>query len=196
MIVFEQGSEGKFYSEYGNMSRLAGQPIAIPDGVIIQMDEGKLTVRGPKGELERNFRKEVVIELADDGITLTTPKTTILSKALCGTYASHIKNMIEGVTSGFEKRLVIEGIGYKVSIEGTTLVFLVGFSHPVKIEIPSGINVIVEKNTVIINGIDKEQVGSFAANVRLIKKPEPYKGKGIRYSDEVVRRKHGKKAIT
>jgi large subunit ribosomal protein L6 len=134
--------------------------------------------------------------LKDKEINLKPKRNSKQIISLWGTYASHIKNMIEGVIKGFEKKLVIEGIGYKVQSDGSNLTFNLGFSHPMKLEIPKDIKITIEKNIIGIFGIDKEKIGSFGAKIRALKKPEPYKGKGIRYENEIIRRKAGKKATT
>ena len=152
-----------------------------------------LTVKGPLGTLSRNFKKDIVITVGAEDITLV-PKTESLSnKALWGTYASHIMNMVSGVTTPFVKKLILEGIGYKSDVKGSNLVMALGFSHPVTIAIPDSIKVTAEKNLITISGIDKDAVGEFAASLRALKKPEPYKGKGMRYEGEVIKRKQGKK---
>ena len=176
------------------MSKIGKNPIKIPVGVIVAIKDGEVKVKGPKGELTRDFLKEIKIEAADGKIILQIAKKTKNSSALWGTYASHVKNMIEGVTRGFEKKLEIEGVGYRVKLEGDKLVLSLGFSHPIEIKKPAGVNFQVEKNKIIISGNDKESVGQTAASIRAFKKVEPYKGKGIRYEGEVVRRKAGKKA--
>ena len=177
------------------MSRIGRQPIVVPENTDANFAEGTFSVRGPKGELSRSFSDIITISVKDGNVELVPQKISKFSRSLWGTYASHVRNMITGVTEGFEKKLVIEGVGYKVGLEGKTLVLSVGFSHVVRKEVPEGVTVKVEKNTILISGIDKELVGQFAAQVRAIKKPEPYKGKGIRYEDEVVRRKQGKRAV-
>ncbi len=156
---------------------------------------GVFAVKGPKGALERAFRSEVSISIEGKHISLALPKENNQTRALWGTYASHIKNMVKGVNEGFEKKLVLEGVGYKSQITGDNLVLALGFSHPVNVPIPAGLSVKAEKNLITISGMDKELVGSFAAKVRALKKPEPYKGKGFRYFDEVIRRKQGKKSV-
>jgi len=177
------------------MSRLGKKPIEIPEGVDVNKEGGGLLkVKGPLGELEREFRKEIDIKIEDKKIVLSPKIKTPEAVALWGTYSSHIRNMIEGVTKGFEKKLLIEGVGFKAQLEGKDIVFNLGFSHPVKLEIPEGVKVAIEKNLITVSGIDKEKVGQFSADIRSLKKPEPYKGKGIRYEDEVVRKKAGKKA--
>ncbi len=176
------------------MSRLAKKPIEIPSGVTATLDNGTLTVTGPKGTLSRVFRKEVNIAIEDNTILVTQNGSDVFARSLLGTYASHVKNMIAGVTKGYEKKLVLEGVGFKSNVAGNTLDLALGFSHPVKVEIPAGITATAEKNVITITGIDKELVGQFSAHVRSLKKPEPYKGKGFRYDDEVIRRKQGKKS--
>lgn len=153
-----------------------------------------MTVKGPLGTLTKTFRPYINVEVAGGNITLTLLSHSLQARALWGTYASHIKNMLAGVNKMYEKKLVVEGIGYKADVKGTNLVLVVGFSHPVNIPIPADLKVTTEKNNVIVTGMDCEKVGQFAAVVRSTKKPEPYLGKGIRYSDEVIRRKQGKKA--
>lgn len=176
------------------MSRIAKQPIPIPQGVTALLNDGTLLVKGPKGELSRQFLSDIEMKIENGAITLVPLKVTLFLRALWGTYASHVKNMLEGVTSGFEKKLVVEGIGFKAAVAGNDLVLSLGFSHPVKLSIPKTLKVSVEKSVISISGPNKEEVGQFAAFIRSHKKPEPYKGKGIRYEKEIVRRKQGKKA--
>ena len=177
------------------MSRIGKNPIKIPEGVTVTIqDDNRVKIKGPKGELARDFLKEIIIEAADGKINLRVGKKTKNSPALWGTYGSHLNNMIEGVIKGFEKKLEIEGIGYKVKLEGDKLILNLGFSHSIEFKKPAGIDFQVEKNKIVISGIDKELVGQTAASIRALKKAEPYKGKGIRYEGEVVRRKAGKKA--
>jgi len=178
------------------MSRIAKQPIALPEKVSATLDGLTLTVKGPLGELSRDFRDNIKIEVDEKEIKVSKSHDTVLTRALVGTYASHIKNMIEGVSKGFEKKLIIEGVGYRYNINGTNVNMDLGFSHPVVVPIPEGVKVIVEKNVMTISGLNKELVGEFAAKIRAYKETEPYKGKGIRYSDEVIRRKQGKRSST
>jgi large subunit ribosomal protein L6 len=182
------------------MSRLGKKPIIIPEGVEVKFKDNLLTVKGPLGQISRSFKDDIVISVEKDRIILNPNTAKKIRRAkeissLWGTYASHISNMIKGVAKGFNKVLVIEGIGYRAAKEGSTLVLSLGFSHPVKVDIPEGIDLKLEKNMILISGPDKEQVGEFAAKVRALKKPEPYKGKGIRYQNEFVRHKAGKKAV-
>ena len=176
------------------MSRIAKKPITIPAKTEATFANGVITIKGPLGTLSKTIRPFINVEIANNEITLTLGNNTLQARALWGTYASHIKNMIAGVNKPFEKRLIVEGIGFKADVKGTTLALALGFSHPINMPIPADIKVVSEKNTLIITGIDCEKVGQFAAVVRALKKPEPYLGKGIRYSDEVIRRKQGKKA--
>ena len=177
------------------MSRLAKKPIAIPEKVEVTIDGATLTVKGPKGELTRDFKMDIIsLEKTDEGIALTQKEDSTFGQSLLGTYASHVRNMIEGVTNGYEKKLILDGVGFRVAVAGKNLDMALGFSHPVSVEIPEGLTVTAEKNNVTVQGIDKESVGSFTAMVRGLKKPEPYKGKGFRYHDEVILRKQGKKA--
>lgn len=179
------------------MSRLANKPIAIPGNTEVSVDGTTVSVKGPKGSLSRVFRPEIIaIAAADNAVVLEKKIETPESKALWGTYASHIINMIDGVNAEFEKKLIVEGVGFKSEVQGTKIVLDLGFSHRVEMNIPEGLTVTAEKNEITIRGIDKELVGSFAAEIRAKKKPEPYKGKGIRYDGEVIRRKQGKKSVT
>lgn len=177
------------------MSRIGKQIIKIPDNTEVFIEGTRVKVKGPLGELERSFRDVIIISKIEEGIKVEPSDDSIFSKAMWGTVSSHIKNMIAGVNKKFEKELIIEGVGYRANITGKNLKLSVGFSHDVEMEIPEKIEVIVEKSNIKISGIDKEEVGLFASKVRLKKKPEPYKGKGIRYSDEIIRRKEGKKAV-
>lgn len=179
------------------MSRIGKKPIQIPDNVEIKIDGNKISVRGPKGELQREVRPEIKIEVKDREILVTPQKETKKTKAFWGLTRVLLFNMVKGVTKGYEKKLQIEGLGYRATLEGEDLVLQVGFSHPVKIKKPEGLNFSIEKNIITVSGIDKELVGQIAAKIRKVRKPEPYKGKGIRYLGEEVRRKAGKKvAIT
>ena len=175
------------------MSRIGKQEILIPTGVEVKKDGLILTVKGPKGTLSRNFRDDIDIKIASGKINLNIKRNDKFSKSLWGTYASHIKNMIHGVQTPYIKKLILEGVGFKSEVKGKEFVFALGFSHPVVVKIPEGITATAEKNNISITGIDKELVGSFTAMIRALKKPEPYKGKGMRYEDEVIRRKQGKK---
>ncbi len=176
------------------MSRLGKIPVTIPAGVTVTLDGGELKVAGPKGTLTRPVRtKDVAVRIEGDTLTLT-PQATDLAPALWGTYAAHVRNMITGVTEGFTKILELEGVGYRAEVKGTDLVLSVGYSHPVPCAVPAGITAVVEKNAITLTGSDKEALGQFAADVRAVRPPEPYKGKGIRYRGEFIIRKQGKKA--
>jgi len=176
------------------MSRIGKKPVPIPSGVTIAFADDVVTVNGPKGTLTKAVSPEVTIAVNNDEVVVSPVNQTKLSQSLWGTFASHLSNMVTGVTDGFVKKLIIEGVGYRAETQGSTLVMQLGYSHPIEMEIPKGLEVSVEKNQVSISGIDKEVVGQFAAEVRSKRKPEPYKGKGIRYEDEIIRRKEGKKS--
>ncbi len=175
------------------MSRLGKQPVTIPTGVTVTCDGGLLTVTGTKGTLKREIKSDVTITIEGNILTLTPGKTPD-APALWGTYAAHVRNMIKGVTEGFVRILDIEGVGYRAEVKGNVLVLNMGYSHPVPLDIPAGITALVEKSAVTLSGADKDLLGQFAANVRKVRKPEPYKGKGIRYRGEFIIRKQGKKA--
>lgn len=176
------------------MSRLGKQPIIIPANVTVTLEGPTLSVKGSKGSLTRDFKTNLIaIAIDDSQITLAPVGTDKLSQSLWGTYASHIINMILGVTEGYSKILEIEGVGYRWEVKGSEIHMQIGFSHPVVMNIPEGITAVSEKSQLTISGFDKELVGSFTADVRSQKKPEPYKGKGIRYKGEYIRRKQGKK---
>jgi len=175
------------------MSRIGKKPIEIPAGVTVTIAGSDVTVKGPKGELTRTFNSDITIALEDNILTVTRPSDAKNHRALHGTTRALISNMVEGVSAGFEKSLELIGVGYRAQKQGTKLVLNVGYSHPVEIEPEAGIEVEVPSNTkIIIKGASKERVGALAANVRDVRPPEPYKGKGIRYTGEVVRRKEGK----
>ena len=177
------------------MSRLGKLPVTIPGGVTVTLEEGTLTVAGPKATLARPVKtQDVAINIEGDTITLA-PQDTDAGPALWGTYAAHLRNMIHGVTEGFTRVLEIEGVGYRAEVKGNELVLNVGYSHPVHLTIPEGITAEVVKNEIKLVGPDKEALGQFAANVRKVRKPEPYKGKGIRFQGEYIIRKQGKKAV-
>ncbi len=178
------------------MSRLGKQPIQVPENVEVTFAQGVLTVKGPKGTLTRPVLDDVVVTVEGKTVTFTKARETKRSQALWGTYAAHLRNMILGVTEGFKKVLEIEGVGYRAEAQGNKIKLSVGFSHPVELFAPEGITVIVEKSVITITGADKDAVGQFAADVRGVKKPEPYKGKGIRYQGEYIIRKQGKKGVS
>ncbi|HEY9584568.1 MAG TPA: 50S ribosomal protein L6 [Candidatus Paceibacterota bacterium] len=177
------------------MSRLGKKPIAIPPGTEVKVTGSTLSVKGPKGTLTRVLHPLMELSVTPTEVSVKPKKETPESPVLWGTWVSHIFNMIEGVNKGFEKRLLIEGVGYKADVKGSEIILSVGYSHPVSITIPKDIKVVSDKNGILISGFDIEQVGDFTARVRAVKKPEPYKGKGIRYATEVIRRKQGKKTV-
>lgn len=177
------------------MSRLAKKPIAVPSKVSVESKDGVIFVKGPKEALQKDVHSSISIEVTPEGIMVTPRNNTKLARALTGTYAAHVRAMIEGVETPFKKVLILNGVGYKVELKGNELVFALGFSHPVVMKIPDGITVTVVKNTITLEGADKQKVGQFAAEIRDKKRPEPYLGKGIKYENEVIRRKQGKKAV-
>ncbi len=175
------------------MSRIGKRIIEVPEGVTVTLEDNEVVVRGPKGTLKQVMLKDITMKQENNEITLGRKCES--AKAMHGTMNSLITNMIHGVTKGYEKVLEIIGVGYRFSVQGKKLVINAGYSHPVEMEIPDGLVVEANGNTEItVKGIDKVLVGEFAANIRKVRKPEPYKGKGIRYKDEHVRRKEGKKA--
>ena len=175
------------------MSRVGNRTIIIPTGVTVNVDGNVVTVKGPKGELSTVINENITVNVTENEITLTRKNDNY--KNFHGTANANINNMIVGVTKGFEKKLESVGVGYRFQLKGAELVVTAGYSHPVNVKIPEGIKLEVPSNTeLLVRGIDKQLVGEFAANVRKIRKPEPYKGKGIRYSGEYIRRKEGKKA--
>lgn len=175
------------------MSRVGKKPIEIPAGVTVTVDQNNVTVKGPKGELARSFNPEITISVEDNVLTVTRPSDAKEHRALHGTTRAVISNMVEGVSKGFEKSLELIGVGYRAQKQGAKLILNVGYSHPVEIEPEKGIEVEVPSNTkIIVRGTNKERVGALAANIRDVRPPEPYKGKGIRYEGEYVRRKEGK----
>ena len=177
------------------MSRIGKKVITIPAKTEVTLSGGILSVKGPLGTVSKKFKSEIEITVGKDEITRVPKNITLQNKALWGTYASHIMNMINGVSKFYVKKLILEGIGYKSDVKATNLVLALGFSHLVNVPIPATLKVTAEKNVIIVTGIDKELVGEFVANVRSLKKPEPYKGKGMRYDGEVIKRKQGKKTV-
>jgi large subunit ribosomal protein L6 len=175
------------------MSRIGKRPIPIPDKVIVTIQGQHVSVKGPKGELSRTLVPEVTAEQESDTLHVKRINESRVARQRHGLSRSLVANMVEGVSQGFQKRLEIQGVGYRAQVQGRNLVLSVGYSHPVTIEPPEGILIAVENNTnVLVSGIDKEIVGNIAASIRAVRPPEPYKGKGIRYSGEFVRRKVGK----
>lgn len=177
------------------MSRIGKQLIKIPEKVEVTFAADTLTVKGPQGTLTRTVPPVIVVKIENGEVTFEPKRHDVNTRALWGTCASHLVNMITGVTKGFEKKLIIEGVGFRAAVAGTKMTLNLGLSHPVDLPIPAGIKVATDKNLIIVTGFDKELVGQFAATLRALKKPEPYKGKGIRYEKEVIRRKEGKKVV-
>lgn len=178
------------------MSRLGKVPIQIPEGVQVKIENNFIIVKGGKGELKQALHELVKVDISDSDIKVSVKNTEIKrEKAFWGLYRSLINNMVKGVTEGFEKKLELIGVGYRVSLTGNKLLFNVGYSHPVEFGLPDGISAQVEGNNITISGADKQNVGETAARIRKIRKPEPYKGKGIKYTDEIIRRKEGKAAV-
>ena len=184
------------------MSRIGKKIIILPEKTEIKVSDGRVSVKGPLGELTRVLHPMIEVKIDGNAVTLNPTKITLESRALWGAYASHITNMVSGVNKLFEKKLILEGIGFKSEVSGNSakdgvnnITLALGFSHPVVVLIPEGLKVTAEKNIITVSGADKEMVGQFTARLRSLKKPEPYKGKGMRYSDEVIRRKQGKKSV-
>ncbi len=175
------------------MSRLAKKPILIPEKVEVSLNSGVLTVKGPLGTLVRKIAPSISVVVKDGTITVSPKDDVLTTKQLLGTTVAHIKNMLAGSREAFVKKLIVEGIGFKAEVKGAEIVLSLGFSHQIKLAIPKDLKVVSEKGIVSISGSDIEAVGALAAKIRSLKKPEPYKGKGIRYDGEVIRRKQGKK---
>ena len=175
------------------MSRIGRMPIAIPAGVTVEVAENnKVTVKGPKGTLERVLPSEMTIKMEDGQVVVTRPNDLKKMKSLHGLTRTLINNMVLGVTEGFSKELEVNGVGYRAAKSGNKLTLNLGYSHPVEMIDPEGLEAVVEGNKITIKGVDKEKVGQYAAEIRDKRRPEPYKGKGIKYADEVIRRKVGK----
>ena len=176
------------------MSRIGKQHLLIPPKTEVSVSGNTVLVKGPNGQLERYFRGDIDILVEGDHVRVDPKKEDKQTRSIWGTTVSHIENMIDGVNKPFSKELILEGVGFKSEVKGKDLVLALGFSHPVLVSIPEGLKVTAEKNVINVSGIDIEKVGAFTAHVRSLKKPEPYKGKGFRYRDEVIRRKEGKKS--
>ncbi|MFZ0626779.1 MAG: 50S ribosomal protein L6 [Acidimicrobiia bacterium] len=175
------------------MSRIGKMPVTVPSDVDVDVKGARVVVKGSKGELSRDFHERISFEIEDGSVNVKRPDDTRESKALHGLSRALLANMVQGVSEGFSKTLEIQGVGYRATLKGTTIELLVGFSHPVEVAAPDGITFEVPEPTrIIVSGIDKEQVGQVAADIRKVRPPEPYKGKGIRYAGEYVRRKAGK----
>jgi large subunit ribosomal protein L6 len=179
------------------MSKIGKKPIEVPEGVEIKISESKISVKGPKGSLNFDFHKDIEVKFSESEkeIEVRAKRDAKQTRALWGLTRMLIANMIQGVTKGFEKQLELQGVGYRMSIQGKKINLALGFSHPVEVEIPEELEAKIEKNILTISGIDKQKVGQMAASIRALKEVEPYKGKGFRYVGEVVRRKAGKKAV-
>lgn len=175
------------------MSRLSKKPVVLPAGVTVTTQAQEMVVKGPLGELRRPLNTKVSLDITPEGINVKPAGAPEQAKAFVGTTVAHLKNMIAGVQKPFEKKLIVEGVGYKAEVKGSELVMSLGFSHQIKVPITKDLAVKSEKNVITITGSNIESVGQFAAYVRSLKKPEPYKGKGVRYDGEVIRRKQGKK---
>ena len=175
------------------MSRIGRMPVAIPAGVTVEIVNNYMTVKGPKGTLERQLPVEMEIKQEDGNVIVTRPNDLKKMKSLHGLTRTLIANMIHGFTEGYEKKLEVNGVGYRAAKQGKKLTLSLGYSHPVEMEDPEGIETVLEgQNVIIVKGINKEKVGQYAAEIRSKREPEPYKGKGIKYADEVIRRKVGK----
>ena len=178
------------------MSRLGKLPIKLPEGTQVKIEHGFIIIKGPKGELKQELHNLVKVEVSDNEIRVKVGNPEVKKeKAFWGLYRSLINNMVKGVNKEFEKKLEVVGVGFRVSLSGRKLILNIGYSHPVEYILPEGVSAQVEGNIITINGINKQLVGEVAARIRKIKKPEPYKGKGIKYVDEVIRRKVGKAAV-
>lgn len=175
------------------MSRVGKQQLAIPANTTVEYTDNVFSVKGPLGTLSKMFKDSLTITIENNVVSFEPKANDPFSRAIWGTYASHVKNMLAGVNTPYVKKLILEGVGFKSEVKGTVLHLALGFSHPVVVDIPKELTVTAEKNLLTITGINKEVVGEFAASVRALKKPEPYKGKGFRYDTEVIRRKAGKK---
>ena len=183
--------------KFGNiMSRVGKKPIEIPEGVEVKINGQQVLIKGSKGELSLEVRPEIKVETKGGKIFVTPQIETKKTRAFWGLTRTLLQNIIKGVSCGYEKKLEIEGVGYRANLEGLDLVLNIGFSHPVKIKALAGIKFTVEKNTITVFGIDKGRVGEVAAKIRRVRPPEPYKGKGIKYAGEQIRRKVGKKVVT
>jgi large subunit ribosomal protein L6 len=176
------------------MSRLAKKPISVGK-TAVTVSGNTLTVKGAKGTLSKQIHPAVHLNVLPEGVSVVAADASRLAKALTGTYASHVKNMVQGVETPYTKKLILDGVGYRMELKGKDLVMQVGFSHPVALPIPEEVTAVVEKNVLKLESINKESLGQFAATVRRVKPPEPYLGKGFHYEGEVIRRKQGKKAV-
>lgn len=185
----------KLFVKFTNMSRIGKQPIEIPQGVDVTIADGKVTVKGPKGQLEQAVHPLVKVAKEENVVNVSVgdPENKE-QRSLWGLFRKLIANMVTGTNEGFSKQLEVNGVGYKAEMKGNILHLQLGYSHPIDYKVPEGIEISVEKNVITVTGADKQQVGQIASEIRSLRKPEPYKGKGIKYSDEVIRRKAGKTA--
>ena len=178
------------------MSRIGKMPVQIPDGIKIEYKSGSVTVEGPKGKLSQDVQPEVSIEIKDGVAEITRKNESKRAKALHGLYRKLLSNMVVGVTTGFTKSLVINGVGYRAEVQGDVLVLNLGYSNPIEFQIPGDLSITCEgNNKIIVSGIDRQRVGQVSADIRSLRPPEPYKGKGIKYEDEMIRRKIGKAGV-
>ena len=178
------------------MSRIGKMPVQIPDGIKIEYKSGSVTVEGPKGKLSQDVQPEVSIEIKDGVAEITRKNESKRAKALHGLYRKLLSNMVVGVTTGFTKSLVINGVGYRAEVQGEVLVLNLGYSNPIEFQIPGDLSITCEgNNKIIVSGIDRQRVGQVSADIRSLRPPEPYKGKGIKYEDEMIRRKIGKAGV-
>ncbi len=178
------------------MSRIGKKPISLPKGVEVKIEDNTVTVKGPRGELTQKLPADISLDISDDEILVTRPSDAKKHRAFHGLSRALVANMVEGVTNGYEKKLELVGVGYRAQMQGSKLMLTVGYSHPILIDAPEGIDFEVPAVTKItVRGIDKQLVGNTAAHIRAIRKPEPYKGKGIKYENEIIRRKAGKSGI-
>lgn len=188
--------EKSFVKYFRPMSRIGKKPIEIPGGVTVEVKDGELVVKGAKGELKQPLMPYITVQVEESQATVAVKdENDQEQRAMWGTTASLLKNMIAGVKDGFEKKLEINGVGYQFQASGKKLTIKAGYSHPVEMQLPEGIDASVEENVLTLSGIDKQAVGEFAANVRKVRLPEPYKGAGIKYADEQILRKAGKQAV-
>ena len=175
------------------MSRLGKLPVAIPDKVTVAAVNDLITVKGPNGELKTHYNDDVNVEIKEGKIWVSAANETKRARAMWGTVRANVKNLVEGVTTGYKKQLDINGVGYRAAVQGQILTLALGFSHDVKYIVPTGVKVAMEKTSIVLSGADKQKVGQVAAEIRSLRGPEPYKGKGVKYSTETIRRKEGKK---
>jgi large subunit ribosomal protein L6 len=175
------------------MSRLGKLPVALPDKVTVNAANDLVTVKGPNGELKTHYTDDVKVEVKEGKVWVSAANDTQRARAMWGTVRANVKNLVEGVSTGYKKQLDINGVGYRAAVQGQIITIALGFSHEVKYIVPTGVKVAMDKTSIVLSGADKQKVGQVAAEIRELRKPEPYKGKGVKYSTETVRRKEGKK---